>query len=61
MITVNAIVAEFRKTISPLPVPNKAFALVSLILAFEAVKLFFEHLILSPQGCEKRTVRSEDI
>lgn len=40
MLTVNAIVAEFRKTISPLPVPNKAFALVSLIMAFEAVKLF---------------------
>lgn len=40
MLTVNAIVAEFRKTISPLPVPNKAFALVSLIMAFEATKLF---------------------
>ena len=40
MLTVNAIVGEFRETISALPAPNKAFALVSLVMAFEAVKLF---------------------
>jgi hypothetical protein len=40
MLTVNAIVAEFRKSISVLPTPNKAFALISLIIAFEAAKLF---------------------
>lgn len=40
MLTVNAIVGEFRKTISALPASNKAFALISLVMAFEAVKLF---------------------
>lgn len=40
MLTVNAIVGEFRETISALQAPNKAFALVSLVMAFEAVKLF---------------------
>jgi hypothetical protein len=40
MLTVNAIVGEFRETISALPASNKAFALISLVMAFEAVKLF---------------------
>ena len=40
MLTVNAIVGQFRETISALPISNKAFALISLIFAFEAVKLF---------------------
>ena len=40
MLTVNAIVAQFQQTISALPAPNKVFALVLLIMAFEAGKLF---------------------
>jgi hypothetical protein len=40
MLTVNAIVAEFRQTISALPIANRAFSLLSLIIAFEAAKLF---------------------
>ena len=40
MLTVNAIVGEFHKTISALPIANKAFSLLSLIIAFEAAKLF---------------------
>ncbi len=40
MLTVNAIVGEFRLTISALPASHKAFALISLVMAFEAVKLF---------------------
>ena len=40
MLTVNAIVGEFHKTISALPIANKTFSLLSLIIAFEAAKLF---------------------